>query len=238
MSRTHLRSHTLVLWLSLSAAVAVSALGIGCSSSSDSSTGAMEEKGGSGSGGAAAKAGSSSSDAGEPAVDGETGAAGSEDAPEEAEGGRSATGDSGGSGSGGSASGGHAEQPAEGGAGGSADAGEDEEAAAVAAAQAHALALINALPTDEKCTKCHDVTYQGSGFYPNITPDVDNGIGSWTLEDIKTAIREGKDKDQEALCMTMKRYIQFTDDELTDIAVFLKHLPPKPKKISNKCPSP
>jgi len=223
----------LLLWLSLSAAVA--ALGLGCSSSSDTDAQATAGKSGGGSGGAAAHAGSGSSEAGEPAVGGDTGEGGSEDTPAEGNGGSSPIGGSGGSVAGGPASGGGSEQPGEGGAAGSAD---DGDAAAIAAAQARALTLINALPMDEKCTKCHDVTYQGSGFYPNITPDVDNGIGSWTLEDIKTAIREGKDKDQEALCMTMKRYIQFTDDELTDIAVFLKHLPPKPKKISNKCPSP
>ena len=105
----------------------------------------------------------------------------------------------------------------------------------MAAAQAHALTLFDGLMKDDKCTKCHDVNYQGAGFYPNITPDVATGIGSWGMEDIKTAIRDGKDKGDKTLCLTMKRY-PFTDDELTDIAIFLQHLPPKSHKITAKCP--
>ncbi|MEI9939149.1 MAG: cytochrome c [Pseudomonadota bacterium] len=229
MSRIHLRSNTLVLWLSLSAVVAASAVGVGCSSSSDSAPGGTAGKSG-GSGGSGAKAGSGNSEAGEqPAVGGgETGEGGSEDAPP--------AGGSGGTGGsapvGGSPGGGDAGQPGEGGAGGTPD-GEDP---AVTAAQTHALALIAALPEVDRCTACHDVTFQGAGFYPNITPDPTNGIGTWDISDIKTAIRDGKDKDGETLCTAMKRYTQFTDDELTDIAIFLQHLPAKTKKITAKCP--
>jgi hypothetical protein len=105
----------------------------------------------------------------------------------------------------------------------------------LAAAQARAVALIDDLSTNDKCTTCHDVTYQGSGFYPNLTPDVDTGIGSWTEEQIKVAIRDGKDKDGKTLCPTMQRYT-FSDAELSDIVVYLQHLTPIKKKITGKCP--
>jgi hypothetical protein len=97
--------------------------------------------------------------------------------------------------------------------------------------------LINGLAPTRRCTSCHDVTYQGSGFYPNITPDVDTGIGSWDEEDIKTAIRDGKNKDGKTLCATMERY-PFSDAQLSDLAIYLQHLSPVKKKISGKCPSP
>jgi len=239
MSRIHLRSNTLVLCLSLSAALAASALSIGCSSSDSGAEGGAG-KGGGGRGGATATAGSSSSEAGEAAVGGEggseemppaggagtTGSAGTTGGA-----GKSGTAGGGGSPAGGSTGGGEAGDTSEGGAGGSAE----EPDPRVAAAQARALELINSLSNARKCTTCHDVSYQGSGFFPNITPHVDNGIGSWDDEDIKVAIRDGKDKDGVTLCATMERY-PFTDDQLTDLAIFLKHLPPKDKKITAKCP--
>jgi hypothetical protein len=238
MSRIHLRSNTLLLWLTLSAAVAASAVSVGCSSSSDSGAEGGAGKAGGGLGGAAATAGSSSSEAGDPAVGGETGEGGGDDTPtagtaSTGTAGKAGTAGTGGSAAGGSTGGGEAGDPGEGGAAGSPDAADPR----VAAAQARALVLISGLSTPRKCTTCHDVGYQGAGFFPNITPDVDTGIGSWDEEDIKLAISGGKNKDGEMLCATMERYA-FTDEQLSDLAIFLKHLPPINKKISAKCPSP
>ena len=249
MSGIYLRSNTLILWLSLSAALAASALGAGCSSSSDSGG---EAGSGKSSGGATAKAGSGSSEAGDPAIGGETGEGGSEETPDPGTAGKAATGaggkaatgvggkagtagstaSAGGSTAAGGAGSGEAGERGEVGAGGSP---EVEEDPLVVAAQARALALIKSLPANKTCTRCHDAKYQGIGFYPNITPDVATGIGSWNEEQINTAIRDGKDKDQQTLCATMERY-PFNDDQLSDIAIFLKHLPPVNKKITAKCP--
>jgi len=223
------------LWFSLFAAASGSALfSAGCSSSDDSGT-AGAGKGGGHSGGAASKGGGSSADAGDPGDSGDAGDSG------DGEGGRTETpsGGSGGKvGSGGSASGGSpgsgdAGDTGEGGSAGSADAVDEE----LAAAQARAVALIDGLEMTRKCTSCHDVTYQGSGFYPNITPDVDTGIGSWSADEIKAAIRDGKDKDGKTLCATMERF-PFSEAELADIVVYLQHLPAVKKKISGKCPVP
>ena len=229
MSRIHLRSNTLVLWLTLSAAVAASAVSIGCSSTDSGSTPA---KGGGSSGGAPGKGGSSSSEAGEAAVGGDPGQNGEAGSEEMSAGsGGTSAGGSGGTPAGGSSSAGEAGEAAEGGAAGSGD-GVDPE---IAAAQARAVVLIEGLESVRRCTTCHDVNYQGKGFYPNITPDVETGIGSWDAEDIKTAIHDGKDKDGETLCMTMERY-DFTEAQLSDIAIYLQNLPAVSKKITVKCP--
>lgn len=240
MSRIHLRSHTLLLWLSLSAATTASLVSVGCSSSDDPGPSAAAGKGGaSHSGGATGSAAGSMGEAGDP------GAAGETQGPDDGgEGGRGETSNGGSTSSGGSgaagggvsggapSNGGGAGETGEGGAAGSPDMVDPE----VAAAQERAITLIDSLATVRRCTSCHDVTYKGSGFYPNITPDVETGIGSWDEEDIKTAIREGKDKDGKTLCATMERY-DFTDAQLSDIAIYLKHLPPITKKITGKCPS-
>jgi len=237
MSGIHLRSNTLLLWFSLSVAVAASALvSVGCSSSDEPSTAGAAGKGGGGrsSGGATSTAGSGDSEAGEAAVGGETGetgetgGTGSDPTPS----GGSASAGKGGTSAGGSPSTEpDAGEPGEGGAGGSGDAVDPE----VAAAQERATALIAGLGDTRKCTACHDVTYKGAGFYPNITPDVETGIGSWDTDAIKAAIRDGKDKDGKTLCATMERYT-FTDAELSDIVVLLTHLTPVHNKISAKCP--
>jgi len=218
-----------LLWLSLSAAAAASALvSVGCSSSDDSGATAAAGKGGGGhSGGSTSKAGNGSSEAGDAALGGDTGE------PDTGEGGRTeppgggsgGTSAAGGSAAGGPTGSGDAGQTGEGGAAGSAEMVDPE----VAAAQARAVTLINGLEMTRKCTSCHDVTYQGSGFYPNITPDAETGIGSWSEEDIKVAIRDGKDIEGKTLCATMERYA-FTEPQLSDLAIYLKHLTPVKKR--------
>jgi len=223
------------LWLSLSAAAAAALVSVGCSSSDEPGPAGSAGSGDGHGGGATGKAGSAASEAGEAAVGGEPGepdgmgdGGGRTDIPS---GGTGGTGATGGSIAGGT-NGGDAGQTGEGGAGGAPDAVDPE----VAAAQARAIALINGLEMTRRCTSCHDVSYQGSGFYPNITPDIDTGIGSWSAEEIKAAIHDGKDNDGKTLCATMERY-PFNDAQLADLATYLQHLPPIKKKISAKCPS-
>jgi len=242
----------LLLWLSLSVATPSALFSVGCSSSDNSNaTPSSAGKGGGHTGGAKGTAGNeSSSEAGETATGGvPDDAAGPDDLDAMSEGGRGAKPSSGGSGGtlgstgGQSTTGGSSDtsdagetgetgEPGEGGAGGSPDAVDPE----ITAAQARAVALISDLSPPRRCTTCHDVTYRGSGFFPNITPDVATGIGSWDEDDIKVAIRDGKDKDGNTLCATMERY-SFTEAQLSDLAVYLKHLAPVSKKITAKCPS-
>jgi len=241
MSRIYLRSNTLVLWLSLSLATAAAALGIGCSSSSDSDTGATAGKSSGGSTGKAGGSGSANSDAGETAIAGETGEAGGPTTPSGgsdgsggrgASGGRSGDGASGGSLGGGATGGGDAGAPGEAGAGGSPEVGGDPE---LEAAQARALTLINGLTASRKCTTCHQNDYSGAGFWPNLTPDAATGMGTWSKEEIIGAIHDGVGKGDVTLCATMERY-SFSPDQLSDLAIYLQHLPAVSHKISAKCP--
>lgn len=241
MSSIHLRSHTLLLWLSLSAVATASVLvTAGCSSSdADAAATAGKGSGGGHAGGATGNSGGSTSDAGDPG----TGEEPDQTPDETGEGGRIDTPSGGGSGgtdavgganvNGGSPSSGDAGETGEGGAAGAPVTGDPE----LEAAQARAVALINAIPADsQKCFTCHQKDYSGLGFYPNISPDIETGIGSWTDEEIKTAIRDGKDNEGKTLCATMTRY-DFTDAQLSDLVIYLKHLAPVKKKISVKCPS-
>ena len=229
MSRIHLRSNTLVLWLSLSVAVAASALGVGCSSSSDTG----------GQAGETSAAGKSAGGAGKgSAAGGETGSDGGD--PGTSDGGD--PGDSGG----GTPSGGKpgtAGGPtmSDGGDPGSGDAGappmmmEDPDAAA----KARALATIANLAPTKRCTYCHQLSYSGAngGYYPNITPDDDTGIGLWEDVDIKNAITKGIGIDDHPFCNEMEQF-DFTDQQIKDLIVFLRGLTPVHRKITKACVNP
>jgi len=226
--------------LSLSAVATASVLvGAGCSSSdADATATAGKGSGGGHSGGATGSSGGSTSDAGDPGTGeepdqtpDETGEGGRADTPSGGSGGAGAVG--GASVNGGSTNSGDAGETGEAGAAGAPATGDPE----LEAARARALAVIDSIQVEsQKCFSCHQGDYSGLGFYPNITPDMDTGIGSWSDEEIKTAIRDGKDNEGKTLCATMTRY-DFTDAQLSDLVIYLKHLPPVKKKITVKCPS-
>lgn len=78
----------------------------------------------------------------------------------------------------------------------------------------------------------------GTSFAANLTPD-DTGIGSWSLEQFKRAIREGKFKGLEGSRqllppMPWEVYKNFMDKDLECIFHFLQSLPP----INNVVPNP
>jgi mono/diheme cytochrome c family protein len=78
----------------------------------------------------------------------------------------------------------------------------------------------------------------GVSFAANLTPD-DTGIGNWSFEQFKTAIRHGKYKGLEGSRdllppMPWKGYSRFTDEDLKAIFSYLKSLPP----VSNLVPIP
>jgi mono/diheme cytochrome c family protein len=67
----------------------------------------------------------------------------------------------------------------------------------------------------------------GSVFAPNITPDRETGIGTWTDDEIARAIQEGVDKNGRALFPIMP-YLNFrnlTDEDLASIVVYLRSIP-------------
>ncbi len=226
MSRIHLRSNTLVLWLSLSAALAAAGLGVGCSSSDSNGAGAAGESAGGAGAGKGGKSGAgapSVGDAGENSEGGTDTGTGGSDVPGAGRGGATETG--------GGAPMSDAGEPGEGGAAGSGDAPDP----AIARTQALIASLT---PAARQCPACHQASYAGLGFWANITPDPTNGIGgdNWTDDKIKRAISQGLNADGNMLCSTMERYT-FTDDQLDDFVIFLRSLPANSHKITSACPN-
>jgi mono/diheme cytochrome c family protein len=70
----------------------------------------------------------------------------------------------------------------------------------------------------------------------NITPDKKTGIGSWTREQIVTAIQSGMRPDGRVLApiMPWQSFAHLTKDDATAIAAFLQSVKP----VSNKVPGP
>jgi mono/diheme cytochrome c family protein len=78
----------------------------------------------------------------------------------------------------------------------------------------------------------------GIGVFPgpNITPDKETGIGSWTLEQIVAAIQTGRRPDGRTLApiMPWPAFASLTEDDATAIAEFLQSVKP----VSNQVPEP
>lgn len=135
--------------------------------------------------------------------------------------------------------------------------------AALAAGQAAraadtTLARGHYLTTIMGCNDCHtagsltgqpDMTHALSGgdvgfavpklgiFYaPNLTPDNETGLGTWTEAEIVTAITTGRRPDGRILApiMPVKWFKSLKPDDAAAIAAYLKSLPP----VSHKVPGP
>ncbi|MDP9146115.1 MAG: cytochrome c [Acidobacteriota bacterium] len=63
---------------------------------------------------------------------------------------------------------------------------------------------------------------------PNLTPDPETGIGSWSDDQLARAIREGVGHDGRALfpLMPYLHYRQMSDEDLASLVVYLRALPP------------
>lgn len=66
---------------------------------------------------------------------------------------------------------------------------------------------------------------QSSISGPNLTPDTETGIGSWTDAQIVAAITTGVDDEGEALCASMPKFADLTEDETASIVAYLKSIP-------------
>ncbi|MEZ4707617.1 MAG: c-type cytochrome [Caldilineaceae bacterium] len=71
-------------------------------------------------------------------------------------------------------------------------------------------------------------TPAGKAYAPNITPDVDSGIGSWSAQDIATALQTGAEPDGEQLhpVMPYVRFSLMSNKEALDVAAYLMSLDP------------
>jgi hypothetical protein len=100
-----------------------------------------------------------------------------------------------------------------------------------------------AMVATSNCARCHDPgdhSYSGRTtsvvagamvFPPNLTPDKDSGIGSWTDDQIKMAMRGGVVPMSRQLCSIMPRWTDLTDDQVNSVVLFLRSLPPISKQI-------
>ncbi len=70
--------------------------------------------------------------------------------------------------------------------------------------------------------------YFGVAIAPNITPDRETGIGTWSDTEIVRAIREGKGKDGRTLGppMAFDQYRRLSDGDVKAMVAYLRTLPP------------
>jgi mono/diheme cytochrome c family protein len=68
----------------------------------------------------------------------------------------------------------------------------------------------------------------GAVTAPNLTPDPETGLGRWSDDEIGRAIREGVDRDGNALfpLMPYRRYRNLSDEDLASIVVYLRSVAP------------
>jgi hypothetical protein len=68
----------------------------------------------------------------------------------------------------------------------------------------------------------------GTVVAPNITPDPETGIGTWTDDEVARAIQEGVAKDGRALfpIMPWMNFRHMTDEDLASVIVYLRSIPP------------
>lgn len=121
------------------------------------------------------------------------------------------------------------------GAGGAAASAGGEPAVSEPPAPSEAFLRGEALVTENQCVTCHQRNFAGFTVFPNITPDVETGIGGWTDAQIMAAIREGVAQDGASLCVTMQRY-PFSDEQVSDVVAFLRGVPPVSHRLTSVCP--
>jgi mono/diheme cytochrome c family protein len=76
----------------------------------------------------------------------------------------------------------------------------------------------------------------GTFYGPNLTPDMETGLGKWTEAEIVTAFTTGVRPDDRVLAPAMPwmGYANFTPEDAAAIAAYLKSVPP----VSNPVPGP
>ena len=77
-----------------------------------------------------------------------------------------------------------------------------------------------------------EMGFPGHVCAPNITPDVENGIGSWTDDEVLRAIREGVSKDGETLfpMMPYSSYRNLSDEDAYAIVAYIRSIPAQSRR--------
>jgi mono/diheme cytochrome c family protein len=81
-----------------------------------------------------------------------------------------------------------------------------------------------------------ELPHLGVFYGPNLTPDMETGIGKWSRAEIVTAIQTGHRPDGRVLAPVMPwaSFAHLTKEDAQAIAAYLKSLPP----VKNKAPGP
>ena len=125
---------------------------------------------------------------------------------------------------------------------------DSQPAAAPASAAQKGAAIVAA----KRCSDCHqsdpsDATLAGSmlptagpkAYPPNLTPDMETGLGAWSDVAIVRAIREGVNDEGRALCNAMPRFHDMTDAEAAAVVAYLRSLAPVQRKVpETECATP
>jgi mono/diheme cytochrome c family protein len=77
----------------------------------------------------------------------------------------------------------------------------------------------------------------------NLTPHMTTGLGTWTLDDIVKALKQGKDKMDKGICPPMpagpmSSYGGLTTQDARDIAHYLKSIAPVENMVLDMCSFP
>ena len=101
----------------------------------------------------------------------------------------------------------------------------------------HTTGVFLGKPDPERYLAGSEVGFQIPGlgiFYPpNLTPDRETGIGSWSIDDIIKAVRTGERPDGRILAPVMPygHYGKLTDADANALAQYLKSLKPVRHKV-------
>ncbi len=88
---------------------------------------------------------------------------------------------------------------------------------------------------EQLCGSCHGADYAGVGYYPNITPHEETGIGAWSDQGIANASAEGLGVAGGTLCTLMPRAF-LPPSDLADLVAYLRSLPAVDNEVSKECP--
>lgn len=72
------------------------------------------------------------------------------------------------------------------------------------------------------CNGCHGTNGQGSSTGPNVTGSTTAGIGEWTLDEFRAAVRQAQGRDGSKLCSTMPPYPNLTEQQSADLFAYLQ----------------
>jgi mono/diheme cytochrome c family protein len=74
----------------------------------------------------------------------------------------------------------------------------------------------------------------GTVVAPNITSDVETGVGGWSDDELARAIREGVDRNGRTLfpMMPYERYRTMADEDLASIIVYMRTIPPIRRQLA------